>query len=93
MTICALESGNVQIAQLSKQAPIAKAVLTGLEMNTTYKLQIREFGNLGSDCADGGNEFNPLKEVKYGIQNPYQDKSRGRINDIATDASGEATLW
>ena len=92
MTNCALDSGNVLIAQLTKQAPMVKAELMGLEADTGYKLFVREFGNIGSECADGGNEFNPLKELKYGVENPYSDKTRGRITGITTDASGAASL-
>ena len=92
MTNCALDSGNVMIAQLTKQAPTVKAELIGLENNTAYKLFIREFGNLGNECADGGDEFNPLKEVKMGVENPYADKTRGRIVGLATDGTGAASL-
>ena len=73
MTNCALESGNVQIAQLTKQAAMAKAELESLDPNSNYKLFVREFGNLGNMCKDGGDEFNPLKEMKYGVVNPYSD--------------------
>ena len=41
--------------------------------DTGYLLRVREFGNIGNACADGGDEFNPLKEMKYGIENPYAD--------------------
>ena len=68
------------------------ADLRGLEVSTGYKLFIREFGNIGNDCADGGNEFNPLKEVKYGIENPYSDKTRGRILGLTSDDTGAASL-
>ena len=67
MAICNLESGNVQIAQLTGQAAMVKADLSGLEANTGYRLRVREFGNLGNTCKDGGEEFNPLKEMKYGV--------------------------
>ena len=39
-----------------------------------------------------GEEYNPLKEIdKYGRQNPYQDPTRGRIDDIvvAEDTNGD----
>jgi len=71
MAICALESGNVQIAQLSGQASMIKADLEGLMMNTGYRLRVRENGNLADQCEAGGDEFNPLREMKYGVQNPY----------------------
>merc|ERR1711862_246393 len=80
------------IARLTNQAPTVKAELIGLENNTAYKLFIREFGNLGNECADGGDEFNPLKEVKMGVENPYADKTRGRIVGLATDGTGAASL-
>ena len=79
MAICALDSGNVQLAQLSGQAAMVNANLEGLEMDTGYLLRVREWGNLGNECADAGEEFNPLKEMKYGVANPYQDMTRGRI--------------
>ena len=50
MAICNLESGNVQIAQLTGQASMVKAELSGLEQNTGYRLRVREFGNLGNTC-------------------------------------------
>ena len=71
MAVCALESGTVQLAQLSGQASMVNAHLTGLVANTGYLLRVREWGNLGNECADGGDEFNPLREMKYGIANPY----------------------
>ena len=85
MAICALESGNVQFAQLSGQASMVNASLSGLTADTGYLLRVREWGNLGNECADGGDEFNPLKEMKYGIANPYQDMTRGRIQDVMSD--------
>ena len=72
---------------------MVKADLMDLMPDTTYKLQIREFGNLGNMCANGGNEFNPLKEMKYGVANPYQDMTRGRINDVTSDTDGMVKLW
>ena len=73
MAICWLDSGSVQLAQLSGQATMVNAELSGLMADTGYLLRVREFGNIGNACADGGDEFNPLKEMKYGIENPYAD--------------------
>ena len=71
---------------------MVKADLSGLELDTNYKLYIREFGNIGDECANGGNEFNPLKEVKLGVENPYADKTRGRINPFTSDDTGAASI-
>jgi len=93
MAICALESGNVQLAQLSGQASMVNASLSGLTADTGYLLRVREWGNMGNECADGGDEFNPLKEMKYGVPNPYQDMTRGRISDATSDAAGDVSVW
>lgn len=82
----------MKIAQLSGHAPAVKADLTGLSADTSYRLEIREFGKLGNSCADGGQEFNPLKETYYGVENPHADKTRGRIDGLTSDADGNATL-
>ena len=93
MSICALESGNVQFAQLSGQASMVNASLSGLTADTGYLLRVREWGNMGNECADGGDEFNPLREIKYGVPNPYQDHTRGRISDAMSNASGDVTVF
>lgn len=77
---------------MTEQAPMVRASFTGLVADATYKLQIRTYGQTKPTCADGGEEFNPLKEVKYGIENPHADKTRGRINDITAAADGTAEL-
>ena len=57
--------------------------------NLTFTL--REYGDIGNDtdgnaCGNGGDEFNPLAEIIYGVKNPYQDPSRGTIDDqLLTD--------
>ena len=71
---------------------MVRANLQGLEPETTYKLQIRTYGQIKPDCAAGGDEFNPLKEVKYGVTNPHADPTRGRINAFTSAADGTATL-
>ena len=46
---------------------------------------------MGDDCAEGGDEFNPLHEVdSYGNANPYQDPTRGRFELVKTDEAGAA---
>ena len=72
--------------------------LTGLTASTTYEIRINEYGKTrddeGMECQGVGTEFNPLKEVnKYGVANPYQDPSRGRISDINTDENGDVTFF
>ena len=46
-----------------------------------YKFMVHQYGDIGGEtkCEQVGEEFNNLKEVIYGIQNPYQDPSRGTI--------------
>jgi len=48
---------------------------------------INTLGIASSACDTAGEEFNPLKEIEFGIENPYADPSRGRIADIAADAN------
>lgn len=51
---------------------------------TVLGFTLREYGDIGADeggeaCANGGDEFNPLAELVYGVPNPYADPSRGTI--------------
>lgn len=62
----------VQMAQLSGQATIVKADLTG-QADKEYTLVIKTFGVLSNSCSDAGEEFNPLKEVWNGTANPHAD--------------------
>ena len=37
---------------------------------------VQQYGDIGADdmgnaCANGGDEFNPLAEIIYGVPNPY----------------------
>ena len=59
-----------------------------------WTVRIYEYGRLGGDeCTDIGAEFNPLTERnKRGEVNPFQDPSRGRINDITFDSDGMGTI-
>ena len=37
-------------------------------------------------CSNVGEEYNPLREYnRYGETNPYQDLSRGRLNNVKSD--------
>lgn len=94
-TVCELlavtdqdESGDIEIAQMPYQAPSIRYDLSNLDAEAEYSLKINTLGRLGDDCADVGSEFNPLKEVKKGIANPYQDPARGRIDDITATVDG-----
>ena len=83
------DDGVVLIGQLKGKAPVVKYDLINLSMTTAgsdldgtyYQIAITEFG--ARDCAQQGEEFNPLNEVdKYGRENPYQDPQRGRLPPI-----------
>ena len=46
-----------------------------------YKFTVHQYGDIGGSpkCEQVGDEFNNLKELIYGLPNPYQDPSRGTI--------------
>ena len=60
--------------------------------NTTYAFRIREYGLKTNNCADQGDEYNPLLE-KDALDriNPYQDTTRGRIENVVTNGTGAVT--
>lgn len=91
-TLCELDAGNVNIGQLSKQAPIVQAVMTGLAADTEHRFMIRTLGKTLGECANGGEEFNPYKEEWNGQANPHADPTRGKIDGFTTDATGAFTL-
>ena len=40
-----------------------------------------------------GSEFNPLEEFdKYGVRNPFQDPSRGRIDNFVVDEANTVDI-
>ena len=43
------------------------------------------------DLTIVGDEFNPLAEIENDIENPYSDKSRGRIADPSADGDTRGT--
>lgn len=54
--------------------------------NTTYAFRIREYGLKTNGCADQGDEYNPLLEKDaLNRVNPYQDTTRGRIENVTTN--------
>jgi hypothetical protein len=58
---------------------------TGLD-GTVYGFTLNTHGDIwkdedGNDCGNVGKEFNPLSELVYNMPNPYQDPSRGAIDD------------
>ena len=60
--------------------------------STTYAFRVREYGLKTNNCADQGDEYNPLLE-KDALDriNPYQDTTRGRIDNVTTNATGGVT--
>jgi len=91
-TVCELDAGNVNIGQLSKQAPMVMAELTGLAAEAEHRFMIRTLGKTMGECANGGEEFNPYKEEWNGQVNPHADPTRGKIDGFTTDATGAFTL-
>ena len=84
--------GSIQLAQLPGKAAMVKFNVSGLDPDTLYGFMIHEYGNLGTACANVGKEFNPLCEKdSLGRPNPYQDPSRGTIENQTTDATGAIT--
>ena len=64
-----------------------------------YKFMISTYGNIGVigdacsvDVSDIGVEFNPLREEKNGVVNPYADARRGRI-DSQTAPIAAINAW
>ena len=89
--ICELSDNNkIQLAQLPGKAVQAKVNFTGLPGPNNYALRVFEYAAL--DCESLGDEFNPLQEKdSLGRLNPYQDQTRGRMADVATDDNGDVT--
>ena len=56
---------------------------------------ILEYGVLGASCdlTNAGSEFNPLREIKNDVPNPYQDPARGRLSTITAANDGTNTTW
>ena len=80
--------------------------LTGIPDNE-YKFVIYEGGQIKNESGENcdvttvGEEFNPLAEIENDVENPYADKTRGRIansfgfgddNDEAVEVSSPKTL-
>ena len=93
-------TGTINLAQLPNQAIKVTSKLTVGASETEYTFSIFSNGDIdGADCGKTdpsiqlGEEFRPLKEVKQGVENPYADSSRGRIDKV-TIGSGltEAVL-
>ena len=60
--------------------------------NNTYVLRIREYGLKTNSCADQGDEYNPLFEKDaLNRVNPYQDPTRGRIDNVTVSGTGAIT--
>jgi len=84
---------TIQIAQLPGKPAIVQQKLNditsaALSATQTFKIRINTLGKLGVDCADVGEEFNPMTEKdKYGRANPFQDPKRGRIDDCVPAAT------
>ena len=107
--ICQIEgstilNGNFQFAQLPDKATLYQANFESSTQGQEFQIQIKTVGKIGSgegmSCLseNTGLEFNPLEEIDiYGIRNPYQDPSRGRIDNLkapeaATTISVEPTF-
>ena len=59
--------------------------------NKQYAFRITEYAR-GANCTTLGNEYNALQEKDYlNRVNPYQDPTRGRLNKVQVDASGNLT--
>lgn len=79
-------------------------MIDGLNSDTEYELQIREFGNLTDDCANAGDVFNPMApepQPKYvqdywgrWIQDGYEEPEEiegtgpGEIDIVTSSAEG-----
>lgn len=91
---------TIQFAQLPGQS-ISIAMKDDETLSTTtdysYRLVFYEGSEIYStDDSDYcyptlalvGNEFAPLAEIENGVENPYSDKSRGRIVDFKATSDG-----
>ena len=80
-------------AIMGSLTPMTAAGNTG----NILRFTVQQYGDISADdtgmtiCANGGDEFNPLAEIIYGVPNPYADPSRGTIEDqTLTDADDPA---
>lgn len=71
---------------------MARTNFTGLTADSTIAFRFNEYGRAFNTCANVGKVWNPLSELdSLGRVNPYQDPSRGNIDDIVADANGAIT--
>ena len=67
------------------------------EEDAPVKFVIYEGGQIVNSAGENcdltivGDEFNPLAEIENDIENPYSDKSRGRIADVIGDGDTRGT--
>ena len=67
------------------------------EEDAPVKFVIYEGGQIVNSAGENcdltivGDEFNPLAEIENDIENPYSDKSRGRIADPSADGDTRGT--
>mmetsp|Transcript_3027 Transcript_3027/g.3550 ORF Transcript_3027/g.3550 Transcript_3027/m.3550 type:complete len:440 (+) Transcript_3027:282-1601(+) len=83
------EAGLLRMAQQVYQPVQIQIAMQGLVPETAYEIRVRRFGYTGADCLNSGPEFNPMLEVnRYNEPNPFQDPTRGRIDDFTSDETG-----
>ena len=66
--------------------------MTAADVDTEYIIRVNQYGALGTDCANVGDEFNPLIEIIDGVVTPNQDLTRGVIPTVTSDTNGDITL-
>ena len=83
------EEGTIQMAQYPGSGTAFRYNLTGMDVDTEYGIRVNVLGTLGTDCAKVGGEFNPLAEInQWGMWNPTQDPTRGRVIPVTSDDLG-----
>jgi hypothetical protein len=90
------QAGTIEFAQQSGHPIYARTTdLANFTADAVISGFIYEYGTLGTSCdiANAGNEFNPLREVKNDVPNPYQDPARGRLSTITANSTGANVTW
>ena len=87
---CEVNSTNtIQFAQIPGKPTMVRTNFSSLTADATYGFKFNEYGRAFNSCANVGPAWNPLSELdSLGRVNPYQDPTRGNIENITADSTG-----
>lgn len=86
-------SGALRISQADGGTPSVTGTIAGTTDAVEYRIIVNQYGSLGTDCADVGDEFNPLiKKDSNGAAIAGQDETRGILPTQTSDATPEVEL-